>query len=137
MNGQSVTVSGVIVFPSDEDNVLSIGQHIESVEFRPNDKKDYSVVDTTVTINVIQATPKATVQPIDIIYGTALSNTQLNGQASARLEDDTVGIPGTFVYTSRGWQDPECRLLPNRKRDIHADRQCRLQFRAASNGYRR
>src|SRR6185295_7171936 len=45
----------------------------------------------TVEINVLKATPVLTWStPADIVYGTALSATQLNATAS---------VPGTFVYT--------------------------------------
>jgi uncharacterized repeat protein (TIGR01451 family) len=47
-----------------------------------NDSKDYSIAKATPTINWSN--------PADIIYGTALSGTQLNATAS---------VPGSFVYT--------------------------------------
>src|SRR5205823_1874216 len=45
----------------------------------------------TVSINVLKATPTITwTTPADIVYGTALSATQLNASSS---------VPGTLVYT--------------------------------------
>ena len=45
----------------------------------------------SVAINVLKATPTITwANPADIIYGTALSATQLNA---------TTTVPGTFAYT--------------------------------------
>src|SRR5207237_3496773 len=55
------------------------------------DAANYTTATKTVSINVLKATPVITWStPADIIYGTALSATQLNATAS---------VPGTFVYT--------------------------------------
>src|SRR5207253_913041 len=62
-----------------------------SVSFTPTDAANYTTASKTVSINVLKATPVITwTTPVDIIYGTALSGTQLNASAS---------VPGTFVYT--------------------------------------
>src|SRR5204862_59270 len=55
------------------------------------DAANYTTATRTVPINVAKATPTITwPAPADVIYGAALSATQLNASAS---------IPGTFVYT--------------------------------------
>src|SRR5205823_3365279 len=57
----------------------------------PTDAANYTSATKTVSINVLKATPTITwPAPADIIYGTGLSNTQLNATAS---------VPGTLVYT--------------------------------------
>ena len=63
-----------------------------SVTFIPTDTTTiYSQATATVPLNVLKATPIVTWSPpADIVYGTALSVTQLNATAS---------VPGTFVYT--------------------------------------
>ncbi len=63
-----------------------------SVDFTPTDSANYnSVLGTKVNINVNKATPAITwANPVDITYGTALSETQLNATAS---------VPGAFVYS--------------------------------------
>src|SRR5438128_1801947 len=62
-----------------------------SVAFTPTDSPNYTTASKTVSINVLKATPTITwTTPADIVYGTALSNTQLNATAS---------VPGTLVYT--------------------------------------
>ena len=62
-----------------------------SVAFTPTDTTDYTTATATATINVLQATPTITwAKPADIVYGTALSATQL---------DATASVPGTFTYT--------------------------------------
>src|SRR5947199_10314804 len=62
-----------------------------SVTFTPSDIASYATSTKTVAINVLRATPVVTwPTPADIVYGTALSGTQLNATAS---------VPGTFVYT--------------------------------------
>ena len=59
--------------------------------FTPTDTANYTTATTTVAITVLKATPTITwATPADIVYGTALSATQLNATAS---------VPGTFVYT--------------------------------------
>src|SRR5207249_7512429 len=61
------------------------------VAFRPTDAGNYTNASKTVSINVLKATPTITwPTPADIIYGTALSKTQLTATAS---------VAGTFVYT--------------------------------------
>jgi hypothetical protein len=70
------------------------------VTFTPTDTADYTSVTQTATINVFASGQKATpiitwASPADIVYGTALSTTQLD--ATASLGGNTVA--GTFTYT--------------------------------------
>jgi hypothetical protein len=59
--------------------------------FTPTDTANYNTASKDVTINVLKGTPViAWNNPADMIYGTALSATQLNA---------TANVPGTFVYT--------------------------------------
>jgi hypothetical protein len=61
------------------------------VYFTPANTTDYTSTSATATINVKQATLTITwAKPADVVYGTALSSTQL---------DATESIPGTFTYT--------------------------------------
>ena len=61
-----------------------------AVTFTPTDNTDYTTATATAHINVARATPTVTwANPADIIYGTALSATQL---------DATSSLPGTFTY---------------------------------------
>ena len=90
----TASVVGTFVYTPPAGTVLNAGAgQTLSVDFIPTDTVNYnSVLGTTVTINVNnKATPIITWgNPADIIYGTALSGTQLNATAS---------VPGTFVYT--------------------------------------
>src|SRR5205814_4889439 len=63
-----------------------------TVHFVPTDAANYGTpTDTTVHINVSQATPTvAWSNPTDITYGTALGATQLNA---------TANVAGTFTYS--------------------------------------
>ena len=62
-----------------------------SATFTPIDSNDYRSVTTTVTINVLPATPVITwTSPPAIVYGTPLGPEQLDASAST---------PGTFTYT--------------------------------------
>ena len=51
-------------------------------------------------VNVAQATPTASVNPVNITYGTALSNTQLSGTATWTVGGNPVTVTGTFTYTT-------------------------------------
>jgi len=67
-----------------------LGQTL-SVNFTPIDAINFESVTKTAQINVKKATPVITwVKPADIIYGTALSSTQLNA---------TANVSGTFTYS--------------------------------------
>jgi len=72
--------------------VLSAGDQQDlHVEFTPDDTINYNLISMDVKINVLKAIPTITwSNPADIIYGTALSDSQLNASAS---------VHGTFVYT--------------------------------------
>jgi uncharacterized delta-60 repeat protein len=62
-----------------------------SVSFAPADSTDYTSASDSVMINVSPANPTITwANPADIVYGTALSGTQL---------DATANVQGTFTYT--------------------------------------
>jgi PKD repeat protein len=59
--------------------------------FTPSDSVNYTNTTANVTINVIKATPIIIwYNPANIVYGTSLSSTQLNANAS---------VAGSFVYT--------------------------------------
>src|SRR5207245_139344 len=59
--------------------------------FTTTDAANYTTATTSVTITVVKATPTITwPTPANIVYGTALSATQLNA---------TTSVLGTFVYT--------------------------------------
>src|SRR6185503_7760614 len=85
-------VPGTFVYDPAAGVVLNAGAaQTLSVSFTPTDAANYTSATRTVSINVLKATPVITWStPADIIYGTALSATQLNASAS---------VPGTFVYT--------------------------------------
>ena len=67
---------------------------------RPTDTTDYSTASASVTIDVDKATPTITwANPADIIYGTALSATQLDATSSWTVAGVKGGVAGTFTYT--------------------------------------
>ncbi len=87
----SAAVPGNFSYTPQLGTVLSVGTHTLTTSFKPNDTANYTTATDTVSINVIQATPTITWNnPADIIYGTALSGTQLDANAS---------VPGNFAYT--------------------------------------
>ena len=84
-------VEGVFVYDPAADSVLAVGNNQAlTVIFTPTDSENYETAYDTVYVNVKKATPVITwSNPADIIYGTALSATQLNA---------TADVAGTFVY---------------------------------------
>jgi hypothetical protein len=88
-NGAKVT--GTFAYSPAKGTVLGAGAQTLSVLFTPSNTSDYSPISASVTLQVNQATPKITwAKPAAIVYGTALSSTQL---------DATASVPGAFTYT--------------------------------------
>ena len=75
---------GTFVYTPAAGTVLNAGAaQTLSVTFTPTDAANYTTATKTVSITVLKATPVITwPTPADIIYGTALSATQLNATAS-------------------------------------------------------
>jgi PKD repeat protein len=86
----NASVPGTYTYNNSLGTVLNGGSHTLHVDFTPTDSTNYTTASTDVTINIIKGTPEITwSNPTEIIYGTALSSTQLNADA---------GIPGTYTY---------------------------------------
>ncbi|MDD2921630.1 MAG: hypothetical protein PHQ36_05025, partial [Anaerolineales bacterium] len=88
----STTPTGTFTYTPAAGTILNagLGQTL-SVDFTSSDANYKDVLGTTVTINVLQATPIINwSNPADITYGTALSATQLNASTTPT---------GTFTYT--------------------------------------
>ena len=83
--------------------VLKAGNgQTKSVTFTPNDTTDYhaAVINAVVTIDVGQATPAVTVNPIAMTYGTALANSQLGGIATWIVNGSPANVSGTYTFSS-------------------------------------
>ena len=88
---KGATVAGTFVYTPAKGTVLTAGTQTLSVAFTPNNTVDFTNAGTSVTLQVIQASPKVTwAKPAAITYGTALSGTQLDASAS---------VSGTLVYS--------------------------------------
>ncbi|MFZ5880906.1 MAG: choice-of-anchor Q domain-containing protein [Chloroflexota bacterium] len=82
---------GTFTYTPASGTVLNVGTHTLHVDFVPTDTVNYTNAAKDVSITVTQATPVITwANPADIVYGTALSATQLNA---------TANVPGAFTYT--------------------------------------
>ena len=95
----NASVPGKFVYTPAAGTILSagLGQTLSTI-FTPTDIGNYTTATVSVSINVTQSTPIITwSNPADIIYGTALSSTQLDANASNTVSGDTV--PGNFIYT--------------------------------------
>src|SRR5207237_789555 len=88
----TASVPGTFVYSPAAGTVFDagVGQSL-SVAFTPTDTANYSPATASVPLTVSKATPTMTWPvPASIVYGTALSATQLNGTAS---------VPGTSIYS--------------------------------------
>jgi hypothetical protein len=87
----TANVPGTFVYVPPAGTVLTPGSHVLSVTFTPTDTTTYSPATASVQILVTSAAATITwPTPAPIVYGTALSATQL---------DATANVPGTFVYS--------------------------------------
>jgi Flp pilus assembly CpaE family ATPase len=85
------SVPGRFAYNPSAGEMLVAGTHTLSVTFTPADATGYTTAQATVSLTVTKATPSITwPTPAPIVYGAALSATQLNAKAS---------VPGRFVYT--------------------------------------
>ncbi len=85
------SVAGAFAYSPVSGTVLAAGQQTLMATFTPTDGADYTAATASVTLTVNQAPLTiAWPTPSQIIYGTALSGTQLNASSTA---------PGTFVYS--------------------------------------
>ena len=101
VNGNPVTVAGTFSYTSAAGTVLGAGSgQSEDVTFTPSDSTDYTTAYGNVTVNVAQATSIISVNPVVIIDGTALANSQLSGTATWTVNGSPVTVAGTFSYTS-------------------------------------
>ncbi len=87
----TASVPGTLVYTPAAGTIPQAGNDTLSVTFTPTDSIDYTTATKSVQLTVNQATPVITwANPANIVYGTALSNVQL---------DATASVDGTFVYT--------------------------------------
>jgi len=85
------SVAGAFVYLPAAGAVLNAGPQTLEATFTPDDTANYTGATATVTLNVTRAASTVTwSSPTDIVYGTALSATQLNAAAS---------VPGAFAYS--------------------------------------
>lgn len=87
----TASVSGSFSYAPPVGAVPPAGTQTLTVRFTPTDTVDYTSAQSKVSLVVTKATPTiAWAAPASIVYGTALSATQLNASAST---------PGTIVYS--------------------------------------
>ena len=100
VGGNVVTVAGSWSYTSAAGVVLSAGaDQGESVTFTPTDSVDYTSVTAVATVDVSQAIPEVTVDPVNLTYGTPLANGQLIGSATWTVGGNVVAVPGSWSYT--------------------------------------
>ena len=95
-HGHGENLSGIFTYKPPNGTILGVGSYMLNVFFTPTDTIYYTTASASVFINVLNATQITQItptitwnNPADIIYGTPLSDAQL---------DATASVPGTFVY---------------------------------------
>ncbi|HWR54031.1 MAG TPA: hypothetical protein VN428_23175 [Bryobacteraceae bacterium] len=84
-------VAGTFVYSPPAGTILTAGSHTLTVTFTPADTANYNIATASVTQVVSKLTPVITwADPVPIVYGTALSATQLNASTT---------VAGAFVYS--------------------------------------
>jgi Chitobiase/beta-hexosaminidase C-terminal domain/FG-GAP-like repeat/Bacterial Ig-like domain (group 3)/FG-GAP repeat len=85
------SVPGTITYSPAAGTVLTAGTHVLTATFTPNDTVDFSTAKATVSLTVHRAVPQISwAAPAAILYGTALTNAQL---------DATSSVAGAFAYS--------------------------------------
>ena len=97
----TANVLGTFTYTPAAGTILGAGNNQTlSVLFTPDDTTDYTSAFATATINVLQATPTISwSNPANIVYGTALSGTQLDATSSWTVGGVSGSVAGTFTYT--------------------------------------
>jgi Flp pilus assembly CpaE family ATPase len=86
----AASVAGTFEYAPSAGEVLASGTHTLSATFTPKDSANYTMAEASVSVTVAQTVPDIDwPEPEPITYGTPLSATQLNAEASA---------PGAFEY---------------------------------------
>jgi len=89
---------GTLVYSPAEGTVLGVGKQTLHVDLTPENATNYTNTSKNVTINVLNSTPAITWNdPADIIYGTALSSTQLDASASVNGKCTYNPVEGTVL----------------------------------------
>ncbi len=88
----TASIAGTFAYTPDFGAVLQAGlAQTLQVVFTPADSTNYTSASTNVSLNVLKATPAISwPTPADLIYGAALSATELNA---------TSLVAGTFIYS--------------------------------------
>ena len=93
--------------------VPAAGTDSESVTFTPDDTNDYEPVSGSVNVVVNKATPTITWNaPASIVYGTALSATQLNASSTVNGNYAYTPVAGTILSAGAG-QTLSVTFTPN------------------------
>ena len=86
----TANVPGTFSYSPEAGSLLSAGSHTLSVTFTPDDAANHAGSTATVSLNVTKAASTINwSNPVDIVYGTALSAAQLNA---------TANVAGSFAY---------------------------------------
>jgi hypothetical protein len=87
----TASVPGTFTYTPAAGTILGAGTYTLNVTFVPNDAANYETSSASVSLTVNKAYPVITwPDPASILYGTPISETQLNA---------TANIPGTLTYT--------------------------------------
>jgi len=100
VGGQNISIAGKMVYSPAPLSTPNAGTDTLTATFTPTDTLNYSTARKTVTILVEKIHPYVSwPTPSTIIYGTALTNSQLNAKAYLSESNTATTVSGTFTYS--------------------------------------
>jgi hypothetical protein len=107
----TASVPGKFTYTPAAGAVLAAGVQTLSATFTPADATSYTTVQGSVSLTVTKATPAMSwPKPAPIVYGTALSETQLN--ASSPIAGKFTYIPSAGAVLAAGTHTPTVTFVP-------------------------
>jgi hypothetical protein len=101
----SASVPGTFTYSPAAGTVLAAGNNQTlSVTFTPTDTADFTTTSANTTIDVQKASPTVSVDLVNIAFGTALDNSQLEGSATGTVGGSQVAVAGSFSYSTAAGQ---------------------------------
>jgi len=107
----TASVPGKFTYNPSLETVLPAGVQTLSTVFTPADTTSHTTVQGTVSLTVTKATPTITwPKPAQIVYGTALSDAQLN--ATSPVAGKFTYIPSAGAVLAAGTHTPTVTFIP-------------------------
>jgi hypothetical protein len=106
-------IPGTFAYAPAAGTVLGAGAQVLTVTFTPADAADYPPAMATTTLTVMAATPVISwPAPASIVYGTALSATQLDATISPAIAGTFTYVPAAGAVLGSGVQNLSVTFIP-------------------------